>query len=421
MRPRTTAISFHDVSKAYRLQGARYGTLRDDIVARLRKRETPERIHWALRDVSFAISTGEAVGIVGHNGAGKSTVLKLISRITRPTSGGIEVNGRIGTLIEVGAGFHPELSGRENIRLYGTILGMSPAEIVEREQPIIEYAGLSEFIDVPIKRYSSGMHVRLGFAVAVHANPSILLMDEVLAVGDVGFQQRCLDTVRELRDSGRTIVLVSHNMRAVESMCHRVIWLDAGSVRMDGSPAEVFPAYLKANACAVRMSALGGATGQHSATEALSIAAMDVLDATASRPAGTVQTGDPIVVRLHCASVMRVIRPHFAINFYGQSGQLVMSANMVVDGHAPADWLGGGTLDCCIESLPLMPGTYLLAAGAADSTGSQILARMERLAVLEVESVPTHLLAMAGPAALTAIREVGPVYFRYRWSVPSAE
>ncbi len=199
---------------------------------------------WALRDVSFEVGQGEAVGIIGRNGAGKSTLLKILSRITEPTSGEILLDGRVSSLLEVGTGFHPELTGRENIYLNGTILGMRKREIDRKFDEIVAFSEIEKFLDTPVKRYSSGMYVRLAFAVAAHLEPEILLVDEVLAVGDAAFQKKCLGKMNEVGKQGRTILFVSHNMAAVQALCTRSIWIDNGSVAMDGPSSAVISAYI---------------------------------------------------------------------------------------------------------------------------------------------------------------------------------
>src|SRR5208283_4319433 len=198
---------------------------------------------WALRDVSFKIDQGEVVGIIGSNGAGKSTLLKILSRITIPTVGRIRIDGRSSSLLEVGTGFHAELTGRENIFLNGAILGMTRAEIVRKFDEIVEFSGIEEFLDTPVKRYSSGMYVRLAFAVAAHLEPEILIVDEVLSVGDAAFQKKCLGKMGSFAESGRTVLFVSHNMEAVRSLCQRAIWLKEGRVHQDGKVGEIIETY----------------------------------------------------------------------------------------------------------------------------------------------------------------------------------
>ena len=248
-------VSVNQISKKYVIgtRGAAYGTLRESIVGtltapwqRLRRNGNSEaNTIWALKDVSFEVEPGEVVGIIGRNGAGKSTLLKILSRITEPSGGRIELYGRVGSLLEVGTGFHPELTGRENIFLNGAILGMKREEIESSFAEIVAFAEVDKFLDTPVKRYSSGMYVRLAFAVAAHLKPEILLVDEVLAVGDTRFQRKCLEKMRDVGKLGRTVLFVSHNMPAVTRLCKRTILLDEGTVVADGPSHEVVSAYLK--------------------------------------------------------------------------------------------------------------------------------------------------------------------------------
>jgi lipopolysaccharide transport system ATP-binding protein len=252
------AISVKGVGKQYRI-GAReeaYRTLREAIVdtmsapiRRLRQLGKPvasSEMIWALKDVSFDVQPGEVIGLIGRNGAGKSTLLKILSRITEPTEGKIELRGRVASLLEVGTGFHPELTGRENIYLNGVILGMKKAEIDRKFDEIVAFAEIEKFLDTPVKHYSSGMYVRLAFAVAAHLEPEILLVDEVLAVGDGAFQKKCLGKMGEVAKQGRTVLFVSHNMAAVEGLCHKAYLLDGGRLTMSGKTDEVVTAYLSA-------------------------------------------------------------------------------------------------------------------------------------------------------------------------------
>ena len=245
------AIRFDNVSKRFR-KGERFDSLRDlvpHLLARFtgngKRRSADERDFWALRHISLEIRQGETVGVIGHNGAGKSTMLKHFARIMWPTEGRIEVTGRLSALIEVGAGFHPDLTGRENVFLNGVILGMSRAEISRKFDEIVEFAGLADFIDTPIKRYSSGMFARLGFSVAAHLDPDILVIDEVLSVGDYVFQQKSLQKMRSIAASGATVVFVSHNLKAVSDLCARAILLDGGQVVEDGPTSHVIQTYLE--------------------------------------------------------------------------------------------------------------------------------------------------------------------------------
>jgi lipopolysaccharide transport system ATP-binding protein len=248
----TSAIEVHHLSKRYRLGMApRHRTLRDQLSAAVRGTfrrggQTDDgRTFWALNDVSFDVADGEILGVIGRNGAGKSTLLKILSRITTPTSGEVRLRGRVGSLLEVGTGFHPELSGRENIYLNGSILGLKRVEIERKFDEIVAFAEIGQFIDTAVKRYSSGMYVRLAFAVAAHLEPEILIVDEVLAVGDAAFQKRCIGKMSEVAKEGRTVLFVSHNMVAVERLCTRVIRLDRGRLVGDGHAAEQIGVYLQ--------------------------------------------------------------------------------------------------------------------------------------------------------------------------------
>jgi lipopolysaccharide transport system ATP-binding protein len=247
-----TVITVEGVSKRYQLGLARHDTLRDRLAAALRsplkvftgESRDPAADFWALRDVSFKINRGDVVGIIGRNGAGKSTLLKILSRITDPTTGTVRLRGRVSSLLEVGTGFHPELTGRENVRLNGAILGMSSGEIRRKFDEIIAFAGIERFVDTPVKHYSSGMYVRLAFSVAAHLEPDILIIDEVLAVGDAAFQKKCLGKMESVsQQEGRTILFVSHNLHAIRQLCRTAIMLNAGRIETQGRASDVIDAY----------------------------------------------------------------------------------------------------------------------------------------------------------------------------------
>ncbi|MGE5691680.1 MAG: polysaccharide ABC transporter ATP-binding protein [Pseudomonadota bacterium] len=243
------AITADGLSKRYQIGELQrgYGTLRDSIANAVRNvghHRRHEEI-WALKDVSFEVAEGEVVGVIGRNGAGKSTLLKVLTRITAPTTGRAEIRGRVGSLLEVGTGFHPELTGRENVYLNGAVLGMRRREIERKFDDIVEFSGIAQFLDTPVKRYSSGMYVRLAFSVAAHLEPEILLVDEVLAVGDAEFQRRCLGRMEDLGQSGRTVIFVSHNMQTIAQLCDRAILMERGSAVLDGPSADVVAQYLQ--------------------------------------------------------------------------------------------------------------------------------------------------------------------------------
>lgn len=236
-----SVIEFEHVSKRYLL--GRRASLRDTVSRLWRRNRNDGNVLWALNDVSFQVEEGEILGLIGHNGAGKTTALMMLAGITTPTKGRVLIDGRVGTLIQIGAGFHPDLTGRENIYLNGSIMGLKRREIEEKFNRIVEFSGLEQFIDTPVKRYSSGMYVRLGFAVAAHVDPDVLLIDEVLAVGDAAFRQKCWKRIRELRESEVTIILVSHDMWAIQGLANRAILLSSGKIQAQGDPADVIEAY----------------------------------------------------------------------------------------------------------------------------------------------------------------------------------
>lgn len=238
------AIKVSNVSKKYTIGKQKDSSLRGSLAGVFQSTESKGDEFWALKDVSFEINKGDVIGIIGKNGAGKSTLLKILSQITRPTEGRIEINGRIASLLEVGTGFHPELTGRENIFLNGTILGMTRKEVKDKFDEIVAFSGIEKFIDTPVKHYSSGMYVRLAFAVAAHLEPEILIIDEVLAVGDADFQKKCLGKMKQVAGEGRTVIFVSHNMEAVKNLCEKAIFMEQGSVIMKGKPVEIIENYL---------------------------------------------------------------------------------------------------------------------------------------------------------------------------------
>jgi lipopolysaccharide transport system ATP-binding protein len=242
------AISIRGLSKAYQIeQNERHVTLAEQLLHNARKgfRASPKETFWALKDVSFDVQSGDVVGIVGRNGAGKSTLLKVLSRITGPTEGAVDVYGRVGSLLEVGTGFHQELTGRENIYLNGAILGMSKSEIRRQFDEIVDFSGVETFLETPVKRYSSGMYVRLAFAVAAHLNPEILIVDEVLAVGDAEFQRKCLDKMKDVSAHGRTVLFVSHQLQSITSLCNKVVFMEQGKVRSYGPAEATVAEYLR--------------------------------------------------------------------------------------------------------------------------------------------------------------------------------
>ncbi len=304
---------------------------------------------WALKDVSLRINQGEVVGIIGRNGAGKSTLLKILSRITLPTEGRIRIDGRIASLLEVGTGFHQELTGRENIFLNGAILGMSRVEIIRKFDEIVEFSGVEEFLDTPVKRYSSGMYVRLAFSVAAHLEPDILIVDEVLAVGDAAFQRKCLGKMGSFAQSGRTVLFVSHNMEAIRTLCQRGIWLKDGRLHKDGSADEVLEDYYDSVSNELPFSCANSDYGL--------IVQKVVLKNDRGEESSQFLPGDDLVVEVSYNAQKRIEKPIIALGVLGINGSCFTS-NMLLDGHRPDFLEGSGQITCTFRSIPLLPQSY---------------------------------------------------------------
>ncbi len=335
-----------NVGKRYLLgqgRGAR-GVLLD-----LVGRRDPRTDLWALRDLSLEIPRGQSLGIVGRNGAGKTTLLRLLAGISRPTTGRIATSGRVASLLNVGAGFHPELSGRENVLLNGVILGLSRNDVRRRYDAIVEFSGLEErFLDTPVKHYSSGMYARLAFAVAAHVEPDLLLVDEVLSVGDAAFQDRSIRKMLELRATRNGVVFVSHNMAAVELMCDRALWLDRGRVRAAGATSDVVRAYLDAT---------DEADLGESGDTALSIDRVDVLDAD-GQVADRLSSDQPFEIHVEGRAHQTLVEPVFVVTIRGDHGPL-FAGNMHIDGNWPTDVPRGPfRVDCAFDAPRLTPGRY---------------------------------------------------------------
>jgi homopolymeric O-antigen transport system ATP-binding protein len=361
----TPRVLFDQVWKKFR-RGERHDTLRDLIpsaVRRLTGRRLPETLgeeeFWATRDVSFSLGPGEALGIIGPNGAGKSTILKLLSRILRPTRGTCHIQGRVGALIEVAAAFHPDLTGRENVYLQGAIMGMGRQEIARKFDAIVAFSGVGEFIETPVKRYSSGMNARLGFAIAAHLDPDVLLIDEVLSVGDAGFQRQCVDRMRELLGRGTPLVFVSHNLPAVMELCTRAIVIDHGTVVFDGAPADAIAAY--------RKTPWTKATGARAPKEGIAIAGVQMLD-DRQRDTAVFRTSSALSVRIAYAAE-RPMRAHFAVDIYSADGVYCAGINSRMDRRDFGVLSGDGSVDLVIPRLSLLPGCYVLSVGILDGEG----------------------------------------------------
>jgi lipopolysaccharide transport system ATP-binding protein len=367
-----TAVVIENLGKRYRL-GERepYGALRDVIATAavapfrcLARRVSgsgdgaskPGHI-WALRDVSLRVKEGEVLGIIGRNGAGKTTLLKILSRVTEPSEGMALIRGRVGSLLEVGAGFHPELTGRENIYFNGAILGMSRREIARKFDEIVAFAEMEEFIDTPVKRYSSGMYTRLGFAVAAHLEPEILVVDEVLAVGDAAFQQKCLGKMGDVAREGRTVLFVSHNMAAVQALCGRGIVLDGGRVVAAGSPPQVIETYLATTraprATSLREREDRSGNGLMRFTEL-------VVEDGQGKPLGAVASGQDIQISLayEASDSKALAKVSVSVAFHDMLGQLLLLCKNELTGDVFETLPPRGNVVCRIPRLPFYPGRY---------------------------------------------------------------
>jgi lipopolysaccharide transport system ATP-binding protein len=364
--------------------------------------------HWALRDVSFDVARGEAVGIVGRNGAGKSTLLKILARITEPTTGSATIHGRVGSLLEVGTGFHPELTGRENVRLNGAILGLRKQEIDARFDEIVEFSGVSRFLDTPVKRYSSGMRVRLAFAVAAHLEPEILIVDEVLAVGDAEFQSRCLGKMSDVAGHGRTVLFVSHNLAALRALCTRAVWLEHGAVRACGAVSPVVDAYLaeshrRADAPVDERSDRGG-NGELRFTRVALRAGVRASES--ARP----MAGTPLEIGLgytaaHAGPLKNV---RIAVLVLDSLGSRVFATDTRLVNADFAELPPAGELVCAIPDLPLAAGRYQLNLWA--TVGESIADHLEDATTLAVEDGNVF-----GTGRTTLAEKHGPCVVRHAW------
>lgn len=377
-------ITLERVSKRYRLSRLGSKSIREELVRSLAKlrpgrgaREYDDEFY-ALRDISLEIERAETVGFIGPNGSGKSTLLKLLSRIIYPSSGKILVNGSVASLIEVGAGFHPELSGRDNIYLYGSIMGMKQSEVRQKFDQIVDFAEMSRFLDTPVKHYSSGMYVRLGFAVAAHINPHVLLVDEVLAVGDAAFQSKCQQRIEELRRGGMTIFFVSHDMAAVERLCDRVYFLQQGQIRSIGTPQEVIHDYYNAvlyhntpedhseySQLEAELAATAS-TGQVAEIRNVRFLNRD------GQEIDTISTGDPLVARIEYVAYRPLEDPVFDLLFYSAEGHLHTHYTTAINGDPIPLLQGHGVVEITSAEFGLTPGIFkidaqLLRRGAIDA------------------------------------------------------
>lgn len=336
---------------------------------------TQKEDFWALKDVSFTVDRGDVVGIIGGNGAGKSTLLKILSRITLPTAGQVLLEGRVSSLLEVGTGFHQELTGRENIFLNGAILGMRRAEISRKFDEIVDFAEIGDFLDTPVKRYSSGMYVRLAFSVAAHLEPDILIVDEVLAVGDSAFQRKCLEKMGNFAKSGKTVLFVTHNMESVRSLCQRAIWLQNGRLHSEGEADRTVEAYYR------ELSDVRVALNVDS-DHGLTINKVSIKNAL-HEETQQFRPGEDIIVEIAYDAKIELLKPYLTIGITGINGAC-FTANMLLDGKRPDSLLGSGTIACRFFSIPLLNQSYNVRLGIRASDGDQIILRYQDVAFFNV-------------------------------------
>jgi lipopolysaccharide transport system ATP-binding protein len=414
----TDAIAVAHLTKEYVLGGASsmnrdYVTLRDTlsgwVTTAFAKKTKPRRFR-ALDDVSFTVAEGATVGIIGRNGAGKSTLLKTLSRITEPTAGTITIHGRVSSLLEVGTGFHPELTGRENIYLNGSLLGMRRAEIIRRFDEIVAFSEVEQFLDTPVKRYSSGMYVRLAFAVAAHLEPEILIVDEVLAVGDVAFQKKCLGKMEDIGHSGRTVLFVSHNMAAITRLCPRAILLRQGKVVGDGHALDVVKQYLSEGTSSQGLvTDLWNEARRHDGFGGMARVAS--LELRPSAPAPEFRFGEELRLRIRFRSISPVLHAGVGVGIDDMYGSRLMTFNSDESGVTMTTERGGEyAVDLCVPRPSLNPGRYSLSC--AILSGGQILDFVSNATAFDV--LP---LDDASGAHIEPTEGAGPIRLPCSWTV----
>lgn len=369
-------ILFNNVSKIYSLSHQKTETLKDRLtrslfggIRNVRNESTKEEFY-ALRDVSFEIQPGESVGIIGPNGSGKSTSLKILAGVTKPSSGRFELNGRLGSLIEVGAGFHPEMTGRENVFMNGSILGMSKKEVQRKFDSIVDFSGIEKFIDTPVKHYSSGMYIRLGFAVAIHNEPDIMLVDEVLAVGDLGFQKKCFEKMREFKDGGRTFILVSHTMSQIQMMCSRAILLNKGECVADGNPNDITGQYIDLSNPGMKPTPVEKKEDQIKEEPPMTIEDLRLMlpDGSSSH---RIDINQPITLEFDFRSHINLNNP-LCVILIKRAGMRIYSSNTRILQLDLGIFPSQGTVRCEIPAISLIPNEYDVEIYVARDPGVDI-------------------------------------------------
>ena len=364
-------IRFQNVDKRFAFTKEKPQSVMETFIKLFSRRKGPKQPAeslWAVRDVSFDVLPGQCFGIVGRNGSGKSTILKLIARILRPNNGRILINGRVSALLELGAGFHPDLTGRENIFLNAALLGFDEASTHAYYDRIVEFSELEEFIDMPVRHYSSGMYMRLGFSVAIHMQPDILIVDEILAVGDQAFQSKCIDAIMKMKESGVTIIIVSHNINLVRTLCTHVLWIDKGDPQAYGPVDEIAAEYV-AHAYQKKGQPITAAFTR-SGTGEIEITSTRFLDQH-DEPQEVFATGGPMTIEIAYLAHKPIPNPEFGLAIFRQDGVQVNGPNTQVAGVDLGIIEGEGVLRYEIEQLPLLPATYLVTTAVHDGRSHQ--------------------------------------------------
>jgi lipopolysaccharide transport system ATP-binding protein len=414
----TSAIRIENLGKKYLLGETHEHSLRERLATLFRHQPQAgaAKEFWALRNIDLELEEGAALGIIGGNGAGKSTLLKVLSRITPPTTGRAVVRGRLASLLEVGTGFHPELTGRENVFLNGTILGMRKAEVARKFDEIVAFAGVEQFIDTPVKRYSSGMYVRLAFAVAAHLEPDVLIVDEVLAVGDVGFQKRCLGKMGDVAREGRTVLFVSHNMAAVQKLCAKAVWLDHGQVRMQGDAESVIADYVRASVdqddrrLGLPPGVLYRDLAASNAADAI-VDSIEMLD-DSGQPLSSLRTWDAVRLRIGFRAAKAFRSFSAVLKISTPEGVPLVLTSTTPDQTLPFPVAPGRhVVECRFERFPLSAGEYVVGAGLA-IPGVEYVWRNESLAPLQVAARDVYGSALP-PSANRYL-----VASEHRWTLP---
>jgi lipopolysaccharide transport system ATP-binding protein len=386
------------------LLGAPFNYLRSTL-----SKPSESEILWALRDVSFSVRRGEVLGVIGGNGAGKSTLLKLLSRVTSPTEGRFSLRGRVGSLLEVGTGFHPDLTGRENVYLNGAILGMTQAEVRGKFDEIVAFAGLDRFIDTPVKRYSSGMYVRLGFAVAAHLEPEIMILDEVLAVGDAAFQARCAERMQSAAHSGATILLVSHRNSTISGLCERAIWMDKGRVRLEGECLTVLDGYLES--VREQASLTAEEAGVRARLRTIRMHSGDGVSTSFFQPGKDLHLEAELSIR------DEVRRPYLWFTIIGASGPM-FGASMYMDDFRPEVLSGEQTIRCVFPAPPFVPGhSYSVRFGLNEQDAVTQLIAPGEVAHFNVTGDASDV-GFEAETAGQFLPKFPPLLLPYRWELP---